>query len=335
MTFKIVNLDSCFNWPAGYAPERELTRTLPVEWVMVEADCEDAIIAAGRDADVLLVERSSTRISRRVIEALHRCRLIGKYAIGVDNIDVAAATEHGIVVCNAGDYCVEEVSDHSAALILVCLRRIVSLDRHVQSGGWHSVSFDIPLRRLSSLTLGLVGFGKIARRLAQKIRGFSFRVLAADPYSRPQDAVPMCVDLVSLDRLLQESDIVSVHVPLTAETNKLIGERELRLMRSSAFLVNTSRGAVLDERALVQVLREGKLAGAALDVVELEPLPAESPLRNLKNVILTAHYAADSKESISDLHRIMGASVAAMLRNEWPRFTVNPEVKPRASFRAL
>lgn len=322
-------MDSCFGWPEGYSQERSLTESWPVEWVMIKAASEDDIIDASRSADVLLVERPSTPISRRVIEALDRCRLIAKYAIGVDNIDLAAATEHGIVVCNAGDYCVEEVSDHAAALILTCLRRVVSIDRHVRRGGWHNLDFEVPLRRVSSLTLGLVGFGKIARRLTRKMSGFGLRILAADPYVQKQDAAALGVELVPQNQLLQESDVVSIHIPLAMETRKMIGEREFRLMKPSSFLLNTSRGAVLDEQALIQALLEGRIAGAALDVVEFEPLAADNPLRSLKNVILTAHYAADSQDSIRELHRIMGTSIAAGLGGGWPMFTVNPEVAPR------
>src|SRR5262245_48850170 len=164
MVFRIVNLDSCFGWPEGYAQEQALTSSLPVEWVMMKVVTEDEIIAATRKADVVLVERFSTQITRRIIDTLDRCRLIAKYAIGVENIDVAAATDRGIVVCNAADYCVEEVSDHTVALLLACARRIVTIDRHALRGGWHDIVFEVPLRRISALTLGLVGFGRIARR---------------------------------------------------------------------------------------------------------------------------------------------------------------------------
>jgi D-3-phosphoglycerate dehydrogenase len=334
MPFKIVNLDTCFGWPKGYAQERALTSFLPVEWVMLKVVTEDEIIAASHEADVLLVERFSTQVTRRVIAALDRCRLIAKYAIGVENIDVAAATERGIVVCNAADYCVEEVSDHTVALLLACARRIVTIDRHVQRGGWHDVVFEVPLRRIRALTLGLVGFGRIARQVAQKFRSFGLRILAADPYVPGQDAAASGVELVSLNQLLRESDLISVHTPLTPETHKLIGQREFEMMKSSAFLVNTSRGAVLDESALIQRLREGRIAGAALDVADLEPLPGNSPLRGLPNVILTAHYAGDSVESLTDVHRTVGESISAVLQNYWPPFPVNPTVTPRIPLKA-
>jgi D-3-phosphoglycerate dehydrogenase len=329
MSFKIVNLDTCFGWPEGYAQERALTASLPMEWVMLKVVTEDEIIAVSHEADVVLVERFSTKITQRVIDALDRCRLIAKYAIGVDNIDIAAATEHGIVVCNAADYCVEEVSDHTVALLLACARRIVTIDRHVQRAGWHDVVFEVPLRRIRALTLGLVGFGRIARQVAQKFRGFGLRILAADPYVPKHDAAENEVELVSLNQLLRESDLISMHTPLTPETHKLIGQREFEMMKSSAFLVNTSRGAILDESALIRRLREGRIAGVALDVAEIEPLPANSPLRGLPNVILTAHYAGDSVESLRDVHRTMGESISSVLQDYWPPFPVNSTVTPR------
>ena len=334
MPFKIVNLDTCFGWPEGYAQERALTSSLPVKWVMMKVVTEDEIIAASHEADVVLVERFSTKITQRVIDALDRCRLIAKYAIGVENIDVAAATERGIVVCNAADYCVDEVSDHTVALLLACARRIVTIDRHVQRGGWHDVVFEVPLRRIRALTLGLVGFGRIARQVAQKFRSFGLRILAADPYVPGNNAAASGVELVSLNQLLRESDLISVHTPLTPETHKLIGQREFEMMKSSAFLVNTSRGAILDESALIQKLSEGRIAGAALDVAELEPLPTNSPLRGLPNVILTAHYAGDSVESLRDVHRTVGESISAVLQNYWPPFPVNPTVTPRIPLKA-
>jgi len=334
MPFKIVNLDTCFGWPEGYAQEQALTSSLPVEWATVKVTTEDEIIAVSHEADIVLVERFSTQITRRVIDALDCCRLIAKYAIGVDNIDVAAATERGIVVCNAADYCVEEVSDHTVALLLACARRIVTIDRHVRRGGWHDVVFEVPLRRVSALTLGLVGFGRIARQVAQKFRSFGLRILAADPYAPGNDAAASGAELVSLNQLLHESDLISVHTPLTPETHKLIGQREFEMMKSSAFLVNTSRGAILDESALIQRLREGRIAGAALDVAEIEPLPANSPLRGFPNVILTAHYAGDSEESLRDVHRTVGESISAVLQNYWPPFPVNPTVTPRIPLKA-
>ena len=176
---------------------------MPVEWVMLKVVTEGEIIAASHEADVLLVERFSTQVTRRVIDALSRCRLIAKYAIGVENIDVAAATERGIVVCNAADYCLEEVSDHTVALLLASARRIVAIDRHVQQGGWHDVAFQTPLRRIGVLTLGLVGFGRVARRVAQKFRSFGLRILTFDPYVAKHDTADNEVELVSLNQLLQ------------------------------------------------------------------------------------------------------------------------------------
>ncbi len=327
---QIVNVDCFFGGPEGYAQEIASLECFGVEWILSNTQSEEEIINAAREADILLVEHPKTPITRRVIEKLSNCFLIGKYAIGVDNIDVAAATELGIIVCNAADFCVEEVSDHTVALILACLRRIVFLDRHVHKGAsWGGVRLEYPIRRARTQILGLIGFGRIARLVARKTKGFGLKILASDPYVSDEAMTELDVEPVSTERLLQESDFVSIHTPLTQETKNLIGVKELKSMKPDAFLINTARGALVDEEALIQALQEGWITGAALDVTREEPLPSESALRRLENVILTPHYGANSADSVADLHRTMAESIAAVLQGCWPPFPVNPKVNPR------
>jgi phosphoglycerate dehydrogenase-like enzyme len=253
--------------------------------------------------------------------------------VGVENVDLDEATRQGIVVCNAPDYCTEEVSDHAAALLLTGARRVVAMDRHVRAGGWLDFPQAPAIRRIGSMTLGLVGLGRIGAATARKMSSFGMRIMAADPYLQP-GRVPPGVELVSLETLLGASDLVSIHVPLSRETRGLIGEAELRLMKSSAILVNTSRGAIIDEEALVRALRELRLAGAGLDVFVEEPLPRGSPLRDFDNVTLTPHYAAGSIEAREESARTVVATIAAIARGFWPPSPVNRQVRPRFPLQA-
>lgn len=324
----IVNVDCNFS----YDLERQRIAAAGGELVLQRARTEDEIIAACRDATVVLFENADTPLNARVISALPRCRAIVRYGVGVDSIDLEAATQRGIVVANAADYCTEEVSDHAVALILSAARRIAVFDRRIRAGGWVGYDPRQPMRRVAALTLGLLGWGRIAQAVARKMAGFRLRILVADPYVKtlPPGAG---VELVSRDELLRGSDFLSLHLPLNAETRHLIDARALGLMKPGAILVNTSRGGVVDEAALVRALQEGRLAGAALDVFEVEPLPAESPLRTMEQVVLTPHYAASSKDAMQHLQGTVADSVAAILQGYWPPFPVNPRVVPTMALR--
>jgi D-3-phosphoglycerate dehydrogenase / 2-oxoglutarate reductase len=321
---RAVNVDSYFAARRGYDLEQKIFSELGVQLELRALSSEKEIVEGARDADIVIVEHATTPFTRSVVRALPRCRLIAKSAIGVDNIDLKAASEAGILVCNAADYCVEEVSDHALALILACARRTFQFDRHVRGGGWHELALDPPLRRISQQTVGLVGFGRIARRVAEKLSGWKLRLLAFDPYLAPEQFYNYPVEAVSLPSLLQRSDYVSLHLPLTQETRHLVGKEELALMSSDSFLINTSRGPVVDEEFLIQALRSGKLAGAALDVTEEEPLPAAHPLRSLPNVLVTPHFGANSEEALIDLRQNIIYSVAAFVSGFLPPFVVNP-----------
>ena len=324
---KVVNIDCAFLEVPGYEYERRRIESAGAELVLSRAATEDAIIEVCRDANIVLLEYPNTPLTSRVAANLPQCWAIVRYGIGLDNVDVRAATEHGIVVCNTAEFCIEEVSDHALALLLASARRILPMDRNIRAGGWFDFPQRQPMRRIRNLTLGLIGFGRIARAVARKISGFQLRVLATDPYVAPDPGLG--VELVEREVLLRESDLISIHTPLTDETRGSIGESELRAMKESAILVNTSRGAVVDEAALIRALQEGWIAGAALDVMVEEPLPPASPLRTLENVVLTPHYAAQSEESLLDLRTAVADSVEALVRGYWPPFPANPHVVPR------
>ena len=246
-----------------------------------------------------------------------------RYAIGVDTIDVPAATERRIMVANVPDYCIAEVSDHALALILALVRKVKVMDAEVQRGTW-SFRRAVPIRRLGELTLGLIGFGHIGREVARKARALNFHgVCAFDPYVTAVDPA-LGVTLAPLQTVLRTADVLSVHAPATPDTRHLIGAEALAQMKPGALLVNTSRGALVDEAAVARALREGRLAGAALDVLEDEANAQDSPLRGLENVILTPHMAWYSTGAIRELQRKVAEQVRDALLRGQPSYWVNP-----------
>jgi D-3-phosphoglycerate dehydrogenase len=275
------------------------------------------------DADALVM--SWVPMTRALIDQLTRCRVIARFGIGVDMIDLDAATERGILVCNTATYCLDEVSNHAMGLLLMLNRGLLQDIDAIRSGGWWRAT-SVPPRRLAGQRLGLVGLGNIGRLVAKKASAFGLDVVAYDPYLRGRGADVYGTQLVDLDELVASADIVSVHCPLNASTHHLLGQRELRLMKPTAFLINTARGPIVDQTALTEALSERRLAGAGLDVFETEPLPAEDPLRNLDNVILTPHSASWSVESSAECRRVAVEHVVTVLRGKVPTDVVNPAV---------
>jgi D-3-phosphoglycerate dehydrogenase len=250
------------------------------------------------DADILI--SGGAIVDDAVLDKLRNVRFVLRPYVGYDDIDVDALTRHGILFANVPDAFIEEVANHTLALILACNRKLVQNDAFVKSGRWSAGERNrtsaVPLRRVSALTLGLVGFGNIARLVVERARPFGFKFAAADPFVSKDAAEAMGVTLVSLEELLAQSDIVSLHVFLNAQTRGMINAQRLALMKPDAYLVNTSRGPVVDEKALVDALQAGRLAGAGLDVFEVEPMAADSPLLGMPNVLLTPHVASYSEE---------------------------------------
>jgi D-3-phosphoglycerate dehydrogenase len=305
---------------ASLAAEGRILESVGAEMVALQAHTEEELLEPVRDADALLV--CFAPVTGRVIAQAERCQVIARYGIGVDNVDVAAATARGIVVTNVPDYCVQEVSDHALALLLACARRVVWLDRAVREGRWETRDA-VPIRRLSRQVLGLVGFGKIPRELARKAQALGLQVIAFDPYVNPAMMRELGVEPVALQSLAERSDYVSVHAPLTPQTEGLIDETALRQMKPTAYLINTARGRIVDEDALVQALEQGWIAGAALDVLCTEPPQRDHPLQRLDNVILTPHVAFYSEESLQDLQRKAAEEVVRVLTGQPPCYAVN------------
>ena len=278
-------------------------------------------------AEVLLV--SSAPITREFMSALPRLKGVVRSGIGVDTVDVDAATDLGVMVANVRNFCLDEVSEHALALMLAVTRKIVYADRMIRRGGWVAGVQEslLPMRRLSGRTLGLVGFGQIARRMALRAKAFGLEVLASDPYVSPETAGALGVQLLPLAELLPKSDFISLHVPLTPETHHLINDNAFALMKPGAILINVARGPVVDETALERALAEGRLAGAGLDVLEEEPIKIPHPLLRFENVVMTCHYASCSLEAYAEMRRVMSEQAAQILRGEFPKYLVNPQVK--------
>jgi D-3-phosphoglycerate dehydrogenase len=314
--FKVVITDSDLG--SGEIERKELEGL--AELTKGSCRTEEEIIEIARDADGLLVQYAP--ITRRIIESLERCRVISRYGIGIDMIDVEAATERGIYVIRIPDYCIEEVSDHTCALILACTRKILQLHSRVKAAIW-DVKAASPIYRLKGKTVGLVGFGNIARRVSQKLRGFDFKIVAFDPYIDPSFLKEYGVRPVSFETLLGESDVISLHLPLTEETFHLFGLAELSAMKSTAFLINTSRGKLIDENALYTAVREKRIAGAGLDVLEDEPVSPDNKLLSLDNTIITPHAAFYSARSSVELQMRTARDAARVLRGEIPDTVVN------------
>lgn len=278
----------------------------------------DEIAQAGADAAAIFVYHA--RFDDALIGRLHACQVLARCGVGYDNIDVAAARAQGIEVTYVPEYGINDVAEHALALLLACARRIAASDRAVQRGGWPSFAELGPMRRLADSTLGLVGFGRIARALAVRARGLRLRVVASDPHVDPAVAEPLGVRLCSLDEMLSQAQYLSVHVPLNEDTRHLIGETELGRMRSDCYLINTSRGAVVDQDALMAALDAGKIAGAALDVLDREPPAPDSPILHRDNVLITPHSAAYTREALAEVRRTALSDALRVLGGESPLF---------------
>ena len=321
--FKVVAVDSVRMVPTV---EKEILAEAGAELVTADCHGEEDVIRATRDAHALLVSLSP--ITRRVIASWNRTRVVARYGIGVDTVDLEAATDHGILVTNVPDFCYDEVSDLAMSLILAVTRKVVRMHSLV-SRGVYNRKLAAPVYKARGQTLGLLAFGHIARAVAGKAVPFGYRILAHDPYVQPGSLAGYPVELVGLEELLTKSDVLSIHAPLTSETRHLIGEPQLRLMKPTAYLVNTSRGPVVDQKALTRALQEGWIAGAGLDVLEKEPPDPGDPILGLDNVVLTPHFASYTEEAYVEVREKAARQVVQVLRGEVPSYLVNREVLKR------
>jgi len=290
--------------------------------VLAQTGEQAELVELARDADAILT--CFARTSEAVVAAAERLQVIGRYGIGVDNIAVDMASARGVLVTNVPSYCEHEVAEHALALMLALARRIPIYDRGVREGDW-SLQRGAPIHRIHGGTLGIIGFGHIGRVLAAKASALGLTVIAHHP--RSPDAIAAAgYEPVELRELAAQADFISLHVPLTDETTNLIDEEFLRAMKPTAVLVNTARGLVVDQEALVEALRSGWIAGAAADVFTPERLDPGDPLLAVPNLIATPHVAYYSEESLVDLGRLAAENVAAVLAGRMPAAIVNREV---------
>jgi D-3-phosphoglycerate dehydrogenase len=294
--------------------------------VMSASLAAEDVLAVVPDADAVLVGHAL--LTADIIAQMRRCRVIARYGVGFDNVDLRAATAHGIYVCNVPDYCMDDVATHAIMLALACLRRLPWQIEVAHSASWKGgVTGDIP--RLSELTFGVLGLGRIGSTAARKAAGLGFHVIACDPYIPGERFAAVGAEAVSFDDLLARSDVLSLHTPLTDETRGIIDESALRRMKPSAILVNTARGPVVRSAAVARALNEGWIAGAGLDVLEKEPPARDDPLLSQPRAILTPHIAWYSKTSHVEMQARAANEVIRVLTGQKPLNVVNPGVQPR------
>lgn len=301
--------------------ERQEFAKIDAEVFLTSGTDPETLKREAADCDALFVEFA--QLTEKVIAALDHCKVVVRTAIGYDNIDVAALSRKGIMFANVPDYCTDEVSDHTIALILACCRKITALDRQVKAGGWDE-SVARPMHRVRGLTLGLYGYGKIARLVAEKAKALGFRVQALDPYAPAEVMEADGVTAVSdKQELLETSDVLSLHIPSLPSTRNCMDAEAFARMKKTAFFINNSRGDLMDVEALYTALSQGKLAGAAFDVTPVEPPELSHPIFSMDNVIVTPHIAYYSEEAELDLRRKAIENAVLALTVGEPKYYVN------------
>ena len=323
--FKVLITD--YVWPTTEPEETVLREEADAEAIVAPNGDEDTLISLAGDVDAIMT--CFAQVTPAVLRAAPKCIAVGRFGVGVDNIAVDTATELGMAVTYVPDYCVDEVSDHVMALLLGWNRRVGLFDNSVKTDGWGSVALTMRMMRLRGKTLGVIGFGRIGQAVAEKARAFGFRILAHDPYMTAEQCALRYARKTDLDTLLAESDFVTLHSPLNAETEKMIGARELGLMKPEAFLINCARGPLIDEDALHEALTtDGAdgIAGAGLDVMVDNHPSNDHPLLSLDNIIITPHVAFFSQEATLELEQRAAREVAYVLTGRMPDNLVNVEV---------
>lgn len=320
--FKVVICD--YEFPNVDNERRVISQLDDVEFIPAQCKTEQEVIELTKDADGVINQYS--KLNERVINSMQKCKVISTYGIGVDKIDVEVATKKGIYVCNVPDYCINEVADHAIAMLLALARQLFAMDRNTKSGVWGYKHVKTPIYRIEGKTVGVLGFGKIPRNLVKKLQAFDVNILVYDPYVDKETAEKFGVKKVELNELLEKSDFISIHTPLTPETRHMIGEEQFKKMKPTAYLINVGRGPIVDEKALYKALKERWIAGAAVDVLETEPIAPDNPLLELENIIITPHAAWHSLESLAELQTKAAEEVVRVLKGEKPRSAVNKPI---------
>ena len=330
MSYKYKVMMTDYAWPS-VEPERQVLEAIDAELVVAESGTEAEFIDLAPQVDGILT--CWLHVTTAVVEAAQKCKVIGRCGIGLDNINVETATALGMVVTNVPAYCIDEVSDHAMALLLACARKISLLDRTIKNGNW-TRDVGPSMRRIRGQKLGIIGFGRIGKAIVPKAKAFGLEVLIYSPRATQQIADEYGVTLVDFPELLAESDFITIHAPLNPETEGMFNEEAFRRMKSTAYILNTSRGGIIETDVLYNALTTGEIAGAGLDVLAEEPPQSDEPLLALDNAILTPHAAFTSEESIYDLEVTAAAEVARVLTGQMPESVVNPEVLSSPTLRA-
>ena len=316
----------------GLEVEQDILTPLNVEIVKRPCQARKQLIAAGKDAAALIV--GNVWIDAEVLSHWPNCLAIVKPAVGVDNIDLEAATAAGVCVANVPDYGTDEVATHAMALLLNAIRYVDAEATAVRGGRWQPKP-PYPIQRSAGRTLGIIGFGRIGQSVAKKAAGFDWRLLAWDPYLDDDEIRRGNAEPADFDTLLAQSDFVSLHLPLTEETQGMIDASVLAKMKPTAFLVNTARGPIVDSGALLEAVESGQIAGAAVDVIDEEPPPPDHPLYRTDRILVTAHVAWYSEQAFRDVRVKAVQEVARVLGGQLPLNLVNPGVKPRFDVRGV
>jgi len=316
--YKVVVTDDRFG---VYTQEKKIFEDMDVELIIADCVTPGDVIEACEDADGVLV--CMAPMPDEAVRRLKKCRVICKYGVGIDNIDVEACTDRGITVCNVPDYAAEEVSDHALALLMACARKTTWRDVQVREGQWDIFQAD-PVYRISGKKFTFLGFGQIARCLNRKISGFGFsRIMVYDPYVDEETIQSLGAEKVEWEEAIREADFISVHMMLNEQTRGMINADTFEMMKPTVILVNTARGAVVDETALIDALKRKRINSAGLDVYQIEPIEMDNPLKSIENCVLTDHMSWYSEESITDLQRKAAMNVRDVLLDKEPRYLVN------------
>lgn len=326
--FKVVSVDTLLPL-TNY--ELDILHGIDAEVTQYSCSTPEEIEKVAGDADAVITV--GAKINADAISRLKNCKVIGRYGVGIDNIDAKAATEKGIVVTYVPVYCQEEVATLALTLMLACERRILKADEVVKSGRWKdSLKAAAGARSVRDKVFGLVGFGSIARTVVPFVKPFGVRVITYDPYINLEACKELGVESVEFEYLIQNSDYISLHVPLLPTTHHMIGEKELSAMKEDAILINTGRGALVDQKALYEALRDHKIAAAGIDVLEEEPPNPEDPVFTLDNIITSGHIGAATNEALVRLRQKVAQGVADVLTGKCPEAIGNPEVKEKVTF---
>ena len=321
MTWKVLITD--FVWPS-IDPERKILEEGGAEVIVAPNSKEETLIELSRDVDAIMT--CFANVSENVIRSASNCKVIGRFGVGVDNIDVGVATELGIAVTYVPDYCIDEVSDHVIAMLHTWNRKIATFDKSVKDSGWEHLGLNMRIMRLRNKTIGIVGFGRIGQAVAEKSKAFGLKIMVSDPVVSQSFAADKGCQLVDMDELLTKSDFVTLHAPLMESTINLIGKRELSLMKKDSFLINAARGQLINEKDLLEALKANTIGGAGLDVMTDNNPPIDHPFFSLENILITPHIAFFSQESTIELEERAAGEVVRAYQGVMPENLVNRDV---------